>query len=120
MKLASVALLGRSDFPGENDNFYSLLDYTQLFVAEVVDLSRNGIEFDDNVSNQLIEYEFTDMVTASFRNNLNRKPTEILSATAQGQMIVGHQLEFLQSGLVNITLKFLNTGSKALCKVRIL
>jgi len=119
VKLSQASVLGHSDFPGENENFYNLLDYTQQFCLEVRDLSRKNVTFDENVDNQLIGYEFTDMVTASFRNDLNHKPTEILSATAQSQMIVGYQLEFLQSGLVNITLKFLNAGSKSLCKVRI-
>jgi hypothetical protein len=119
LKLDQASILGRNDFPGENENFYSLLTYVQQFFTQVRDLASKKVTFDDNIDNQLLNYEFTDMVTVAFKNNLNRKPTEIVACTAQGQMVVGHQLEYLQSGQVNITVKFLTAGAKALCKVRI-
>lgn len=119
MKLTQASLLGHNDFPGENDNFYGLLDYVQQFNTEVRTLCSKNVTLDDNVDNQLIVYEFTDMVPSVFKNNLNHKPTELLSCTAQGQMVVGTQMEYLQSNSISITVKFLNAGAKATCKVRV-
>lgn len=119
MKLSQSLILGRNDFPGENENFYALLTHFQQFSIDVKSLLSKKVTFDDNIDNQLINYEFTDMVPVAFRNDLNHNPSEILSCTALGQMIVGHQLEFLQSGQVQITIKFLTGGAKAYCKVRI-
>lgn len=120
MKLSQPSVLGKNDFPGENENFYSLLSYSQQFSLEVRDLASNRISFDDNIDNQLIIYDFTDLVPGVFKNKLNHKPNEIVSATAIGQMVVGTQFEFLQSGQVSITLKFANAGAKASCRVRII
>lgn len=113
MKITVPDNLNANEFPGENENFYRLLDYFVQHRFETVQLARNNITLEDNAYIQVVEYKFSHGQKVLFANTLpgKTKPRAIIPVFSDGYMIDSWQMSFERGGQIGITLKFDNPDS---------
>ncbi len=106
MKITVPDNINANDFPGENENFYRLLDYFVQHRYETVQLARNNITFEDNVFIQKIDYKFNHGEKVLFANNLKTKPVGLLSVLSGDYEVDGARLTFERNGQLGVTVNF--------------
>lgn len=111
MKITVPDNINANDFPGEDKNFYRLLDYFVQHRYETVQLARNNITFEDNVFIQKIEYKFNHGEKVLFANNLKTKPVGIVPILSGNYEVSGCRLTFERNGQLGVTVNFSDSPS---------
>ena len=106
MKITVPDNINANDFPGENENFYRLLDYFVQHRYETVQLARNNITFEDNAFIQKIDYKFNHGEKVLFANNLKTKPVGLISVLSGDYEVAGSRLTFERNGQLGVTVNF--------------
>lgn len=121
MKLAQPTIYGKNDFPGENENFYKLLDNLQRFMVEVNEWASKKISPEDNFDTQLIDYTFTDGVPVKFSNKLGRTPVEaqLWMPVGSGQPVTSFSIDYNKDNELVLTINFKNAGASGRVRLRV-